>query len=84
MDRVIVALGSNLGDRRAHLDFAVSKLRTLVKNLTVSRYYNTVPMGVPGPTRVMSSFSSWLSISTPVLDDDGCFVVGLSVLGFRE
>jgi len=49
VDRVIVALGSNLGDRRSHLDFAVSKLRTLVKNLAVSRYYNTVPMGVPGP-----------------------------------
>jgi len=49
VDRVIVALGSNLGDRRSHLDFAVSKLRTLVKNLAVSRYYNTVPMGVSGP-----------------------------------
>ena len=44
-----VALGSNLGDRVAHLDFAVSKLRPLVRNLKVSRYYDTAPVGVPGP-----------------------------------
>jgi len=43
-----VALGSNLGDRVAHLDFAVSKLRPLVRNLKVSRYYDTAPVGVPG------------------------------------
>jgi 2-amino-4-hydroxy-6-hydroxymethyldihydropteridine diphosphokinase len=49
VDRVVVALGSNVGDRRAHLDFAVSKLRTLFTNLAVSRYYNTVPVGVSGP-----------------------------------
>src|SRR6185369_13514431 len=49
VDRVVVALGSNLGDRRSHLDFAVSKLRALLTNLAVSRYYNTVPVGVSGP-----------------------------------
>ncbi len=49
MDRVAVALGSNVGDRRAHLDYAVSKLRIFLGNLTVSRYYDTVPVGVSGP-----------------------------------
>jgi 2-amino-4-hydroxy-6-hydroxymethyldihydropteridine diphosphokinase len=44
-----IALGSNLGDRRAHLDFAVSKLQALLRNLSVSRYYDTVPVGVSGP-----------------------------------
>ncbi len=44
-----VALGSNVGDRRAHLDYAVSKLRALLTNLQVSRYYDTVPVGVSGP-----------------------------------
>lgn len=49
MDRVAVALGSNVGDRRAHLDYAASKLRVFLGNLTVSRYYGTVPVGVSGP-----------------------------------
>jgi 2-amino-4-hydroxy-6-hydroxymethyldihydropteridine diphosphokinase len=49
VDRVAVALGSNCGDRRAHLDYAVSTLRTFLANLTVSRYYDTVPEGVSGP-----------------------------------
>lgn len=49
MDRVAVALGSNLGDRRAHLDHAVASLRTLLRKLTVSTYYDTVPAGVVGP-----------------------------------
>ena len=44
-----VALGSNLGDRVAHLDFAVAELRALLKDLQVSRYLNTVPVGVSGP-----------------------------------
>jgi 2-amino-4-hydroxy-6-hydroxymethyldihydropteridine diphosphokinase len=42
-----IALGSNVGDRRAHLDFAVSRLRTLLDDLRVSRYYETTPVGVP-------------------------------------
>jgi 2-amino-4-hydroxy-6-hydroxymethyldihydropteridine diphosphokinase len=44
-----VALGSNVGDRHAHLDFAVSALRGLFDDLVVSRYYETVPVGVSGP-----------------------------------
>jgi 2-amino-4-hydroxy-6-hydroxymethyldihydropteridine diphosphokinase len=49
MDRVAVALGSNLGDRRAHLDFAVSRLRSSFANVLVSSYYDTEPVGVSGP-----------------------------------
>ena len=49
MDRVAVALGSNVGDRRAHLDYAVSALRALFGHVTVSRYYDTVPVGGSGP-----------------------------------
>ena len=48
MDRVAIALGSNLGDRAAHLDFAVSRLRSAFSNLKVSRYYETDPVDVPG------------------------------------
>jgi 2-amino-4-hydroxy-6-hydroxymethyldihydropteridine diphosphokinase len=49
MDRVAIALGSNLGDRRAHLDFAVSRLSDLFAGLLVSSYHETIPVGVAGP-----------------------------------
>jgi len=42
-----IALGSNLGDRRAHLDFAVTALRTLLNHLRVSTYLETAPVGAP-------------------------------------
>jgi 2-amino-4-hydroxy-6-hydroxymethyldihydropteridine diphosphokinase len=47
--RVAISLGSNLGDRRAHLDFAVSRLGDLLSDLAVSRYHTTAPVGVSGP-----------------------------------
>ena len=46
---VAVALGSNLGDRTAHLDYAVRRLSTLLAGLRVSTYRETEPVGVPGP-----------------------------------
>jgi 2-amino-4-hydroxy-6-hydroxymethyldihydropteridine diphosphokinase len=49
VDRVAVGLGSNLGDRRAHLDHAVAALQHLLANFSVSLYYDTVPVGVVGP-----------------------------------
>jgi 2-amino-4-hydroxy-6-hydroxymethyldihydropteridine diphosphokinase len=48
MDRVAIALGSNLGDRAAHLDFAVSRLTAAIPDLTVSRYLETDPVDMPG------------------------------------
>jgi 2-amino-4-hydroxy-6-hydroxymethyldihydropteridine diphosphokinase len=47
VDRVAIALGSNLGDRPAHLDYGASRLRGLLTGLTVSRYLDTAPVGVP-------------------------------------
>ena len=49
MVRCAVALGSNLGDRRAHLDFAVARLQPLLHGLRVSRFHETMPVGAPGP-----------------------------------
>ena len=43
---VVVALGSNLGDRESHLAFAVSRLAQLLTNLRQSRWYDTAPVGV--------------------------------------
>ena len=47
MDRVAIALGTNLGDRHAHLDYAVSRLAAAFHNLTVSGYYETDPVDTP-------------------------------------
>jgi 2-amino-4-hydroxy-6-hydroxymethyldihydropteridine diphosphokinase len=46
---VAVALGSNVGDRRAHLDFAVSRLAGCLDNLLVSTYQATAPVDVTHP-----------------------------------
>lgn len=42
-----VALGSNRGDRRAHLSFAVSALGDLLGDMRVSPFIETAPVGVP-------------------------------------
>jgi 2-amino-4-hydroxy-6-hydroxymethyldihydropteridine diphosphokinase len=49
ISRVAIAIGSNLGDRRAHLDFAIRRLGTLLDNLTPSSYLETEPVAAPGP-----------------------------------
>src|SRR5262245_24465030 len=49
MDRVTVAiaLGSNLGDRHANLDYAIDRLRILLQNTRVSTIVETAPFDVP-------------------------------------
>jgi len=44
-----VALGSNLGDRRRHLDYAARRLASLLAGFTLSRYIETDPVGVDDP-----------------------------------
>jgi 2-amino-4-hydroxy-6-hydroxymethyldihydropteridine diphosphokinase len=46
--RVAIALGSNLGDRRAHLEYAIDALRLDLVNIRVSSFSETAPVGV-GP-----------------------------------
>jgi len=45
--KVAIALGSNLGDRRAHLAFAVAELSKLLKELRVSSILESDPQDVP-------------------------------------
>lgn len=45
---VVIALGSNLGDRRAHLEYAVARLHELFDHVRVSTYHETVPVDVTG------------------------------------
>ena len=44
--KAAIALGSNLGDREAHLAFAVARLSSLLSNLRQSRWHETAPVGV--------------------------------------
>jgi 2-amino-4-hydroxy-6-hydroxymethyldihydropteridine diphosphokinase len=50
MDRVVaVAIGSNLGDRAAHLAYARSALSALFDDFRVSTVVETAPVGAPDP-----------------------------------
>lgn len=46
---VAIALGSNVGDRRAHLQYAVERLTPFISNLRVSRFIDSEPVDVPEP-----------------------------------
>ena len=46
---VAIALGGNLGDRQAHLQFAVERLRTLLSDVRVSRLVDSDPVDVAEP-----------------------------------
>ena len=48
MARVAIALGSNLGDREAHLRTALEALVPAFSNLRISSFYETDPVDVPG------------------------------------
>jgi 2-amino-4-hydroxy-6-hydroxymethyldihydropteridine diphosphokinase len=45
-EQYVVALGSNLGDRRAHLEAAIAALAASVDVVAVSPAYETAPVGV--------------------------------------
>jgi 2-amino-4-hydroxy-6-hydroxymethyldihydropteridine diphosphokinase len=47
--KVAIALGSNLGDREAHLRGAIEALQTAFSHLRVSSFYETEPVDVPAP-----------------------------------
>ncbi len=44
--RVAIALGSNIGDREAHLRYAVARLATILDGIRVSFFMETEPQGV--------------------------------------
>lgn len=54
MVRVAVALGSNLGDRRAHLDYACRRLSDLLADFCVSTFIETDPEGVDPQPRFLN------------------------------
>jgi 2-amino-4-hydroxy-6-hydroxymethyldihydropteridine diphosphokinase len=46
---VAIALGSNLGDRRAHLEWAIDRLAASLSDLRASSFHETDPIDVDGP-----------------------------------
>jgi 2-amino-4-hydroxy-6-hydroxymethyldihydropteridine diphosphokinase len=52
---VAVALGSNLDDRRAHLAYAVSRLRQILEETRVSSTIETEPVGVGVQPRFLNA-----------------------------
>ena len=46
---VAIALGSNLGDRRAYLQFAVERLSALLTGMRVSTFIESLPVDVAEP-----------------------------------
>ena len=52
---VAIALGSNLGDRLSHLNFAITRLGDLLADLKVSHIRETEPVGVAPQGRFLNS-----------------------------
>jgi len=46
-NRVAIALGSNLGDRRGHIAWAIEQLNEILANTSVSNIVETEPVDVP-------------------------------------
>ncbi|MES1256673.1 MAG: 2-amino-4-hydroxy-6-hydroxymethyldihydropteridine diphosphokinase [Acidobacteriota bacterium] len=46
---VAIALGSNVGDRAAHLEHAVARLRGVLDGVRVSSFHETIPVAMRGP-----------------------------------
>lgn len=49
MSHVAFSLGTNIGDRVAHLDFAIDRLRSTegITEISISQFYETEPVGGP-------------------------------------
>ena len=70
MVRVAIALGSNLGDRAAHLDYAVSRLSAVLSSIDVSRWHETEPVGVgPQPIFLNAAVAGETRLSARALFD---------------
>ena len=68
MPRVAIALGSNLGDRQAHLLRAVKALHLQLSDVTVSAFVDTDPVGVGDqPAFLNGALTGWSEASPQAL-----------------
>ena len=63
--RTAVALGSSLGDRDAHLRYAVARLRPILVDLSVSEFVDTAPCGVGDAPRFLNGAAVGWSAAAP-------------------
>jgi 2-amino-4-hydroxy-6-hydroxymethyldihydropteridine diphosphokinase len=73
---VAIALGSNLGDRREHLEFAVSRLSTLLNGLRVSSFRETEPFDVAEP---QPRYLNAVAIGATTLDPDALLAALMNI-----
>lgn len=62
---VAVALGSNVGDRHAHLAAAIDRLRAFLLDLHVSPFYDTAPVGVVEQPRFLNGIATGTTDASP-------------------
>ena len=61
---VYLGLGSNLGDKRGNIEWAIERLRDISTGLTVSSMYETAPVGVTlQPSFVNAVCGMWTKLS---------------------
>jgi 2-amino-4-hydroxy-6-hydroxymethyldihydropteridine diphosphokinase len=77
---VAVAIGSNLGDRHAHLEFAQQQLDRLLGAMTFSSLYETAPVGVAG---VQHDFLNAAAVGETHLEPDALLDALLAIEAAR-
>jgi 2-amino-4-hydroxy-6-hydroxymethyldihydropteridine diphosphokinase len=71
LNNVAIALGSNVGDRESHLEFAVARLRGILSNIRTSRWHDTRPVGVhPQPNFLNGALTGRTSLPPRLLVDE--------------
>jgi 2-amino-4-hydroxy-6-hydroxymethyldihydropteridine diphosphokinase len=70
LNSVAIALGSNVGDREAHMAYAVERLHTILERVRLSTWHDTAPVGVGPQPNFLNGAVVGLTLLTPreVLD----------------
>ena len=74
---VCLGLGSNMGDKRAHIDYAVDRLNACehCRDVTVSQYYDTPPYGVTEQDDFLKACVRMYTYLTPAQLLDMCLEI---------
>jgi 2-amino-4-hydroxy-6-hydroxymethyldihydropteridine diphosphokinase len=72
-----IALGSNVGDRRAHLRFAIASLEAMpqIEVAALSRIIETDPIGPPGQGPYLNAVAKLVTTLSPRLLLDACLAI---------